>query len=336
MFKSLTNSSSNAPTTASGVEVELSNIGNRDNVATAASILASNAHHPHEHPSREGHPGLGVDPMKRPQNRPALDSERAKRRQKQREEDAILLGTVVKVEQAVHGFLDQVGKKRTGGEIVVADGVHEDSITGDDDEDDGEESLSDKVLEIVSIPLMFLFKYTVPDCREPEYESWYFVTFTMSIMHIGFWSFIMVDFAGRAGCVIGIPPLVMGLIVIAAGTSVPDTLASVLVAKNGQGDMAVANVLGSNVFNIFLGLGLPWFVRACIDGAPFQLSDEPIIVSVIILLAYVLIFIVVIHLHKWTLSPELGYIFIGFHLLFILWSLLSGIPADGPIISVGI
>ena len=69
--------------------------------------------------------------------------------------------------------------------------------------------------------------------------------------------------------------------VLAIGTSVPDALSSVLVgiirsghgndklicpvyfqvAKNGQGDMAVSNALGSNVFNIFLGLGLPWCVR---------------------------------------------------------------------------
>jgi Ca2+/Na+ antiporter len=50
-------------------------------------------------------------------------------------------------------------------------------------------------------------------------------------------------------------------VVIAAGTSVPDALSSILVAKNGQGDMAVANVLGSNVFNIFMGLGLPWLCK---------------------------------------------------------------------------
>ena len=53
-----------------------------------------------------------------------------------------------------------------------------------------------------------------------------------------------------------IPEVVMGMAVSSAGTSVPDALASVFVAKNGRG-MAANNVLGSNVFNIFLGLGLP-------------------------------------------------------------------------------
>lgn len=64
-------------------------------------------------------------------------------------------------------------------------------------------------------------------------------TFTMSIVWIGILSFIMVDFGARAGCVLGVPGLVMGLVVLAAGTSVPDALSSVLVARLGQGDMAV-------------------------------------------------------------------------------------------------
>ena len=50
----------------------------------------------------------------------------------------------------------------------------------------------------------------------------------------------------------------MGTLVLAAGTSVPDALASVSVARAGQGDMAVANAVGSNIFDIWLGLGLPW------------------------------------------------------------------------------
>ena len=68
----------------------------------------------------------------------------------------------------------------------------------------------------------------------------------------------------------------MGLVVISAGTSVPDALASIFVAKNGQGDMAVSNVLGSNVFNIFLGLGLPWLIYTAVWWTPYtspQMQD---------------------------------------------------------------
>ena len=42
----------------------------------------------------------------------------------------------------------------------------------------------------------------------------------------------MVDFGARAGCVMGVPSILMGLIVIAAGTSVPDALSSINVAES--------------------------------------------------------------------------------------------------------
>ena len=53
---------------------------------------------------------------------------------------------------------------------------------------------------------------------------------------------------------------VLGLTVLAAGTSVPDLLASVIVARQGKGDMAVSSSIGSNIFDVLVGLPIPWFV----------------------------------------------------------------------------
>ena len=47
---------------------------------------------------------------------------------------------------------------------------------------------------------------------------------------------------------------IMGLTLIAAGTSVPDLITSVIVARKGLGDMAVSSSLGSNLFDICVGL----------------------------------------------------------------------------------
>ena len=49
----------------------------------------------------------------------------------------------------------------------------------------------------------------------------------------------------------------------------PDALSSIIVAKEGKGDMAVCNALGSNIFNILLGLGLPWWVKISQTGEPY-------------------------------------------------------------------
>ena len=57
----------------------------------------------------------------------------------------------------------------------------------------------------------------------------------------------------KLGCLLGVNSFLMGLVVLAAGTSVPDALASISVAKDGFGGMAVSNAIGSNVFDILLG-----------------------------------------------------------------------------------
>ena len=93
----------------------------------------------------------------------------------------------------------------------------------------------------------------------------YWVSFFMSIVWIWLTSWGMVEFSNWFGCHIGVGSFLMGLVVLAAGTSIPDTLSSVMVAKDGEGDMAVANAIGSNVFNIFLGIGLPMLVRMSIE-----------------------------------------------------------------------
>merc|ERR1711862_728547 len=83
-------------------------------------------------------------------------------------------------------------------------------------------------------------------------------------MGIAICTYVMVDAVNRCGLILDIDSLIMGLIFLAAGTSVPDALGSIAVAKQGEGDMAVANAFGSNVFDILLGLGVPWFLSTAI------------------------------------------------------------------------
>merc|ERR1712146_804950 len=83
---------------------------------------------------------------------------------------------------------------------------------------------------------------------------------------------------------------IMGLTLLAMGTSIPDALGSITVAKNGEGDMAVANAVGSNVFNIGIGLGVPWLLKCMIDGDSVCIGDsDQVVPSIIILLLVVVI-----------------------------------------------
>ena len=67
------------------------------------------------------------------------------------------------------------------------------------------------------------------------------------------------------------PRYMQGVTVLAAGTSIPDCIASLVVARQGMGDMAIANAIGSNIFDIWLGLGAPWMVILARSSLLYQL-----------------------------------------------------------------
>ena len=89
------------------------------------------------------------------------------------------------------------------------------------------------------------------------------------------------------GRILGIPDAIMGLTILAAGTSVPDLITSVLVAKQGQGDMAVSSSIGSNIFYVLIGLPLPWIFAAAINGGYWPVEADGIAISILILFAMI-------------------------------------------------
>ena len=125
---------------------------------------------------------------------------------------------------------------------------------------------------------------TTPDCSKTACKGAYVVTFVMSILWIGFLCLLMVMTAAHIGCVAGVDPEIMGICVLAIGTSVPDAMGSVIVARKGEADMAIANAVGSNVFDILLGLGVPWLIKSLVIddvvqvGVPVELI--PILTSI--------------------------------------------------------
>ncbi|KAI8482088.1 hypothetical protein Bbelb_401750 [Branchiostoma belcheri] len=134
-----------------------------------------------------------------------------------------------------------------------------------------------RVLWVVGLPLTALLWGTVPDCRRDRWRRWYPVSFLMSVVWIGVFTYILVWTVTVIGFTVGIPDTVMGLTLIAIGTSVPDAISSVLVSKEGEGDMAVSNAVGSNVFDILVGLGVPWLVRTAVVQTNRKLERVPVV-----------------------------------------------------------
>lgn len=68
---------------------------------------------------------------------------------------------------------------------------------------------------------------------------------------------------------------IMGMTLIAFGVSLPDVIASLIVAREGLGDMAISNAVGSNVFDILICLGIPWLIECLVKGGqPVQVYSE--------------------------------------------------------------
>lgn len=64
------------------------------------------------------------------------------------------------------------------------------------------------------------------------------------------------------GDTMNIPDSIMGLTFLAAGTSVPEAVSSVIVTSQGHGAMGISSSISSNTFDILLCLGLPWFIKS--------------------------------------------------------------------------
>ncbi|KAI4472490.1 hypothetical protein M0802_016773 [Mischocyttarus mexicanus] len=104
-------------------------------------------------------------------------------------------------------------------------------------------------------------------------KKFFAVTFIGSIVWIAGYSYLMVWWANVAGDTVGIPPEVMGLTFLAAGTSIPDLITSVIVARKGFGDMAVSSSVGSNIFDVTVGLPVPWLLYGLIYGKPVEVNS---------------------------------------------------------------
>jgi Ca2+/Na+ antiporter len=118
-------------------------------------------------------------------------------------------------------------------------------------------------------PVLLALEITVPTCFSPSTRRQWLLTFLVSMAWLAFFSYWICVMADALHANFGVPDSLLGLTLTAVGTSFPNCVASVIVARKGQCSMAVANALGSNIQNVFFALGVPWFINAAINGGHF-------------------------------------------------------------------
>lgn len=160
--------------------------------------------------------------------------------------------------------------------------------------------------------------YLTGDARES-----YLRAFTVSILLIAALSWVLVEQAIVFSDAMGIPPVIVALTILAAGTSVPDLLASIIVARQGRGEMAIANAVGSNIFDILIGLGVPWIVAMLVLGESVHVGAESLWTSALILLGTVLLLFVFVTTKR-RLSRWEGWTLVAAYVGYVIWTLWSG------------
>jgi len=172
---------------------------------------------------------------------------------------------------------------------------------------------------ILTLPIVLLLAVTIPNpnnhLKHRLAVAWF--SFFVSIIWIAIFSTFMVEATVAIGATFGIPDVIMGLTVIAMGTSIPDLLSSVVVARAGRGDMAVSSSIGSNIFDILVGLPLPWLVFAISRERPIVVFTNEIGISLLILISMLVSVILTICCFNWRMTKGLGVAMLVLYIVFV-------------------
>jgi cation:H+ antiporter len=133
----------------------------------------------------------------------------------------------------------------------------------------------------------------------------------------------LVDAAVQSARLLGLSELVIGLTIVAAGTSLPEVAASLIATMKGERDIAVGNVVGSNIFNILAVLGLSALVSPSgLEVAPALVRfDIPVMIAVAV--ACLPIFLTGYRIARWE-----GALFLAYYACYTAYLILAATRHD--------
>lgn len=184
-----------------------------------------------------------------------------------------------------------------------------------------EEDFETKVRKGLGMITYRLLRAVIPDpALKPKL---YPLTFVLAVSSIGLLSYVLVDQVIVIAEVLKVDPTFLALTVVAGGTSVPDLIGSMVVARQGRGDMAVSNAIGSNVFNILFGLGLPWLLVMLFGKSSVAVGTDNLLASVLLLLATVVAIIFLLVVRRWRIGQKSGLVLIALYLAYCVYVALT-------------
>ncbi len=143
----------------------------------------------------------------------------------------------------------------------------------------------------------------------------------LSVAFVIFFSTLMVDNAVIFAKQLNISPVVISLTILAAGTSIPDLLASIKTAREGFGDTAIANAVGSNIFDVLANLGLTWGIGILISGKSLVVDTNNLDSSIILLLAATVSLVLVMITKKFHLGKLVSVVLMVSYILYVCYEI---------------
>lgn len=127
---------------------------------------------------------------------------------------------------------------------------------------------------------------------------------------------LLVDQAVFLAGLFGLSETVIGLTVVAVGTSLPELATSIIAARRGQHDIAVGNIIGSNIFNIFWILGLTALITPIPTPTSFvaDISFELVVSTILFIIMFVG--------RRHTIDRWQGWAFLGLYIAYVTYLLM--------------
>ena len=163
---------------------------------------------------------------------------------------------------------------------------------------------------VFGFPAILLLALSIPRHMDTNSNSLLFLTFINSVTYIGAFSYILVWMVTVISFTLGIKDIIFGLVVLAAAGCAPDIIAAVILARHSLGDMCISSILGNSIFDVFIGLGLPWLLKALIYRSPIKIISGSITYSLMILTGCVVCLMCTLAINGFSVGKKSGVILV--------------------------
>jgi cation:H+ antiporter len=132
----------------------------------------------------------------------------------------------------------------------------------------------------------------------------------IGISGLGFGSHFFVEGAVGLAEIFGIPPIIIGMTIVAIGTSLPELATTLVAIKKNEASLAIGNIIGSNIMNIVAVLGISFIIKD-ISITSITINAQLFVMGLLTMILFAALYF------RNKLSREIGIILLGIYVVFI-------------------